>query len=83
MRCKLCKKENKLGSRVVVGAFKKHELSEKHKTNVNNLKACHNFFSPCNATLSNSDSSLLNHPIKPSHSENNVSVIENTSLQST
>ena len=40
--------------------------------------------SPHNATSLNSDSSLLNHPGEvTSHSENNISVIENTSLQST
>ena len=90
-RCKLCKKENKLGSGGNA-ALKKHKLSEEHKTNVNNLKACRNFFSPrnatlfspCNATSLNSDSSLLNYPGEAtSHFENNISVFENTSLQST
>ena len=41
------------------------------------------FFSSHNATLSNSDSSLLNHPREQtSHSESNISVIESTSHQS-
>ena len=60
---------------------KKHEIFEEHETNSNNVKACHNFFSPRNATSSNSDSRLLNHPTEAlSHSEINVSAIENTSL---
>ena len=53
----LQKKNNKLESRDV-GALKKRELSEKNV----NLKACRNLFTLLNATLSNSDSSLLNHP---------------------
>ena len=81
-RCKLWKKENQLGSGSV-GALKKHELSEKHKRNVNNLIVCCNFSSPWNTTLLNSESSLVNHPGETrSHCENNVSVIEKTSLQS-
>ena len=81
-RCKLCKKDNHLGSSGV-GVLKKHELSEEYKANIN-LKTDHNFFSPRNATSSNSDSILLNHTGEAtSHSENNVSVIANTSLQST
>ena len=57
---------------------KEKELSEEHKTNVNNLKACDNILNPCNATLSNSDSSLWNHPVEAIfYSENNISVIEN------
>ena len=60
---------------------KKHEIFEEHKTNSNNVKACHNFFSPRNTTSSNSDSRLLNHLGEAtSHSENNISAIENTSL---
>ena len=55
----------------------------KNKRNVNNLIVCCNFFSPWNTTLLNSDSSLVNHPGETrSHCENNVSVIEKTSLQS-
>ena len=77
------KKEDKLGSSSV-GALKKHELSEDHKTNVNNLKVCHDLCSSNNATLWNSSPSLLHRSGKAtSHNEINVSVIENTSLQST
>ena len=63
--------QNKLGSSCV-GALKKHP-SEEHRTNVNNLKAHCNFFSRCNATSSNSDSSLSNYPGEAtSHSESNI-----------
>ena len=42
-RCKLCKKENKLGSSGV-GALKKHEKSVEHMANVKTLNSCCNFF---------------------------------------
>ena len=76
-------KENKFVL-ISVGALKKHELSEEHKTNLNNLKADCSFFSPHNTASLNWDSSLLNYPGEAtSQSENNVSVIENAFLQST
>ena len=78
-RCKLCKKENKLGSSGV-GALKKHEKSVEHMANVKTLNSCRNFFNPHNSPASDSISSANS---SETQSHNNISVSKDQDISMT